>query len=263
MKNQPFKFALLFMLLGGFGAGGWFWLRQSSFVQVKDVTVVGVSGPHSAAIKAALHNAAVDMTTLDVQTKTLRAATSPFADVGKIEAVASVPHKLRIRVQMRTPVALLQRGSEQIPVAADGALMRNTPSRTSLPVIRQVAVKDSLRTALAVAAAAPQPLQKTIRKIEVTDSGVSATVGFNNIKVEFGSAKKPVAQWSAFSKVYNDAWSQAPVELDVSMPNRVFVRTKQTVLQQQQAKAQQQRVSTSSLTQPPGNSQQTQQPSGL
>src|SRR5688500_17284132 len=43
-------------------AGGWLWLRDSSLVRVKDVTVTGATTSEAARIRSALERAASDMT---------------------------------------------------------------------------------------------------------------------------------------------------------------------------------------------------------
>ena len=54
--------------------GGWMWLRDSSFVAVRDVQVTGVTASDGERVRAALQSAAQEMTTLHVREDALRQA---------------------------------------------------------------------------------------------------------------------------------------------------------------------------------------------
>src|ERR1700684_3359867 len=89
---------------------GWLWLRDSPLVAVEHVQISGVAGPEAGAIEAALTSEARRMSTLDVHTSSLLVAVAPFRMVRAVHAVASFPHRLRIRVLEQPPVAALTVG---------------------------------------------------------------------------------------------------------------------------------------------------------
>ncbi len=73
-------------------AGGvWLWLRDSSLVAVKHVTVTGASGPDAARIRSALDAAARNMTTLDVHMDTLNTVVEPFPVVKGLAGEHAIP----------------------------------------------------------------------------------------------------------------------------------------------------------------------------
>ena len=123
------RLVLIALVVVALLGGGWLWLRQSSLVAVRHVTVTGASGPQAARIAAALEAAARDMTTLDVRSAELRRAVEPFPIVAGVSADASPPHRLRIVVHERLPVAVLVVAGARVGVAADGTILRGHPRR--------------------------------------------------------------------------------------------------------------------------------------
>ena len=105
-------------------AGAWLWFRDSSFASVQAVQIRGVSGPGAAQIEGALTRAARQMTTLDANAGTLRAAVAAYPEVRGIDVSTSFPHGMRITVSEQPPVAVLQAASgARSAVAANGVLL--------------------------------------------------------------------------------------------------------------------------------------------
>src|SRR5204862_2114260 len=102
---------------------GWMWFRDSGFVAVKQVDIVGASGPQAAAIRAAVRNAAVDMTTLHVRADAMRKAVAPYPIVKDVRLHADFPHRLKVTVIAHDPVAVIVVDGRRLPVAADGTLL--------------------------------------------------------------------------------------------------------------------------------------------
>src|SRR5205085_11657488 len=82
-----------------------FWFRDSSFVSVQKVEVTGVAGPQARAIRTALTDAGLDMTTLHVRLGDLRRAVADFPVVRAVSAQGRFPHVLRVQVELNLPVA--------------------------------------------------------------------------------------------------------------------------------------------------------------
>ena len=134
--------ACVLALLGG----GWLWLRDSGLVAVDQVSVTGVSGSEAPRVRAALEGAARDMTTLHVRPDQLQTAVEPFPAVMAVDAHADFPHRLRIVVHEHVAVAALAAGTDRVPVAADGTLLRGS-STNGLPVVRSRRRRPATRSA--------------------------------------------------------------------------------------------------------------------
>lgn len=118
------------VLLGG----GWVWLRDSSLVAVRRVTVTGVSGPDAGQIRSVLVLAARNMTTLDVRLGPLHTAVAPYPVVKDLEVSAQFPHGMRIHVVEQLPVAALVAGGQKVAASPDGTLIHDAPT-ASLPEV--------------------------------------------------------------------------------------------------------------------------------
>src|SRR3954471_6164838 len=73
---------------------GGFWLRDSALVSVRNVEVVGASGPEAAQVRQAITDAAHGMTTLHVDTGRLRGAVRQFPIVEGLDVRRDLPHTL-------------------------------------------------------------------------------------------------------------------------------------------------------------------------
>ena len=108
--------------------GGWFWLRDSSVVQVRDVFVTGLTSAEEPQIREALKNAALDMTTLHVREDQLRAAVAEYPSIAGLTTDAKFPHKLSIVVRERAPVAAIESGGGKVAASGDGRVLRGMKS---------------------------------------------------------------------------------------------------------------------------------------
>src|SRR5919106_218815 len=75
-------------LVCALGAGYMLWLRDSSLVAVREVSVVGIDSAERDEVRAALEQAARGMTTLHVREDELRGAATAELDLPKLEAQA-------------------------------------------------------------------------------------------------------------------------------------------------------------------------------
>ncbi len=218
---------LVFALLGG----AWLWVRQSSLVAVKRVSVAGASGPDAAQIRSALVSAAHDMTTLDVQMRHLRTAVSPYPVVKGLRVSTQFPHGMHIRVIEQVPVALVEVDGRRTPVAGDGTLLRDVTTNAELPSIGlSVAPGGTQLTGMAgtevrMLAAAPYQL---LPKLQLASS--DGTHGLvvqlrNGPRVYFGGADRLAAKWDAVTAVLADRSSAGADYIDVSVPTRPVAGT--------------------------------------
>jgi cell division protein FtsQ len=206
--------------------GAWLWVRQSTLVAVKRVTVAGASGPDAGEIRQALISAARDMTTLDVHMSHLRTAVSPYPVVKRLEVSTQFPHGMRIRVIEQVPVAVVQVDGRRTPVAGDGTLLRDVTTDAQLPSIGlTVAPGGTQLTGIAgtearLLAQAPDQL---LPKVQLASS--DATHGLvvqmrNGPRVYFGGADRLAAKWDAVAAVLAAPSSAGADYIDVTDPAR-------------------------------------------
>jgi cell division protein FtsQ len=218
---------LVLALLGG----AWLWVRQSSLVAVKRVSVAGANGPDAAQIRSALISAARDMTTLDVQMSHLRTAVSPYPVVKELRVSTQFPHGMHIRVIEEVPVAVVQVDGRRTPVAGDGTLLRDGTTDAELPSIDlSVAPGGTQLTGMAgtevrMLSAAPYQL---LRKVQLASS--DSTHGLvvqlrNGPRVYFGGADRLAAKWDAVTAVLAAPSSAGADYIDVTDPARPVAGT--------------------------------------
>jgi cell division protein FtsQ len=206
--------------------GAWLWVRDSSLVAVRKVTITGVYGPDATQIRQALTLAARNMTTLDVRLGQLRTAVGPYPVVKDVRVSTQFPHGLRIHVLEQLPVAALVAGGHAVAVSGDGTLLHSVGTR-SLPVIgvrllpggSQVTDGTTL-AALALLAATPSRMVPRIA--QVTDAAPHGLVAQlrSGPDIYFGDGSKLDAKWTAATEVLADPTSAGAVYIDVTDPSR-------------------------------------------
>jgi cell division protein FtsQ len=205
---------------------GWLWFRQSSFVAVQRVQIVGVHGADAQAVQAALTQAAHGMSTLNVSDAALTAAVAPLRVVRAVRAIPSFPHGLRIDVIEQLPVAALTVGGVRTAVAADGVVLGPALLSGSLPSVsgffapapgRRVDGPNVL-AALAVLGAAPAPLAKHVERVFTGAKGLTVAMR-NGLLVYFGDAGRPLAKWLSLARVLADSSSAGADYVDVRLPS--------------------------------------------
>jgi cell division protein FtsQ len=203
----------------------WAWLRDSRLVAVRTVTVTGVSGPDAPRVREALEAAARGMTTLHVRAGELRSAVEPYPSVLGVKTDAQFPHGLRIAVRERNAVGAVAAGDQRVPVAADGTVMRTTPS-AGLPEIAAKglpggarATDPRVRRAIAVLAAAPPALRARVERVYVGPRGLTLPLR-DGPTLYFGGSDRLRAKWVAAAAVLADPTSTGATYIDVRVPER-------------------------------------------
>jgi len=205
----------------------WFWFRDSSFASVKQVYVTGVDGPQARAIRSALDDAGLGMTTLHVRPRDLRDAVAEYPVVRSVIAQGSFPHKLTIEVDLNLPVAVLQSPSGRKPVAADGLLLPDVPVTRSLPALQTQATLPGERVTqgrpfdlvrvVGLAPAALRPRIKTVRFRPGVGLVVTLSAG---PELRFGDASRLPAKWMAAARVLAAAGARGASYIDLRLPER-------------------------------------------
>ena len=206
------------------------WLRDSSLVAVRDVKVEGVSGADRERIVTALTGAAREMTTLHVRTDRLASAVGAFPSVASVSADASLPHGLTIQVSERRPALIARDGDEQVPVAADGSLLRGLELEDErLPALHVDSLPASGRLSgdplaeARVIGAAPAPLRPLVEDAAISrDHGVVVTAR-GGIELRFGGAGRAGSKWRAVAAILTDPNLTSLSYVDVAVPDRPAV----------------------------------------
>ncbi len=214
------------LLVAALAAGYWFWLRESSLVEVREVEVKGVT-VNEVEVATALEAEAVRMTTLDVDEGALASAAGRFPTVSSIRVDSSPLHKLEIEVTERLPAAVAELGGAEVPVSADGYLLRGVEPPADLPAlelsepVRDARLGEHDADQAALLGEAPEELRKTIETARFDDAegGVSVELR-NGIELRFGDASEAAAKWAAAAALLASPELGEPAYLDVSVPDR-------------------------------------------
>ena len=142
-----------------------------------------------------------------------------------VDAQPDFPHGLRIVVHEHVAVAALAAGSDRVPVAADGTLLRGS-STSGLPVVAvaapppgdTLADKRALRV-VALLAAAPPELRAKVSRVYPGPRGLTAPLA-NGPVLYFGGADRLRAKWTAAASVLADRSSAGATYIDLRLPER-------------------------------------------
>ena len=206
--------------------GTWLWLRDSSLVAVRKVSISGVSGPDAGQIRSALTLAARNMTTLDVRIGSLRTAVAAYPVVKDLGVSAQFPHGLRIRVVEQLPVGALTAGGREIAASRDGTLLHDVPT-ASLPTVpvrllpggSRVVERPALQ-ALALIAATPRRLRARIDQVTTSPPHGLVVDLRSGPSLYFGDDSDLAAKWVAATEVLADPSSAGATYIDVTDPAR-------------------------------------------
>jgi cell division protein FtsQ len=211
-------------LLSTFLYYGWF--RDSQFVEVRDVTIIGVTSTDAPRIRARVEREARSMTTLHVDEDALRRALGAGLSIASLRVETDFPHGLRIVVVENPPVAVLSAPGLRVPVAADGTLLRKVRA-SAVPSIVVGALPHSGRLGrgralrlVGLAATAPAPLRARVMRIrELPGKGLVAYLR-RGPQVIFGDAAGLAVKWAAAAAILADESSQGASYVDVRWPDR-------------------------------------------
>lgn len=206
--------------------GGWLWVRDSSLVAVRKVTISGVYGTQSTQIRSALTLAARNMTTLDVRVGQLRTAVDPYPVVKDLRVATEFPHGLRIRVIEQLPVGAIVAGGHAVAVTGDGTLLHDV-SAGSLPQVpvrllpggSEVTDQPTLDALSLLSVTPPRMLSRIAQVTDGSAHGLVAQLR-SGPSIYFGDASELDAKWIAATEVLADPSSAGAVYIDVSDPSR-------------------------------------------
>ncbi len=207
---------------------GWLWFRDSSFVTVDRVEVIGLSSSEAEGVQSALESAARGMTTLHVNEEDLMAAVERYPSVADLRVQADFPHDLVIEVTEREPIAQVDLAGDVVAVGAGGRLMRGVEPAGKLPVLHATRLSPGDRltdpealAAVTVLAAAPEPLRERVKTVLWSPTKGLQLDLRKGPDLFFGSSGRPEAKWMATARVLAEPSSTGAVYLDVRVPERV------------------------------------------
>lgn len=206
---------------------GWTWYRSSSFVKVQRVTVTGLSGPDVPQIRQDLTDAALAMTTLNVDIAKLEASVSRYGYVQRLTVTSEGAHGLTIHVAERVPVALIQRGGQTQVVDADGRLLPAATTHGALPTvplrsapIGQTITAPGARDAIDVLAAAPYALLAHVTAATSSHAHGVIVQLRNGPQLYFGPTVELAQKWAAAVAVLQSTDSVGASYIDLTDPQR-------------------------------------------
>jgi cell division protein FtsQ len=215
------------VLLATLLAGAWLWVRDSALAGITEVTITGATTSDEARIRAALEDVARDMTTLNVREDALREAVAAYPSVADLYVDTDFPHGLSIEVVEHRPVAALQADGRRVPVSGGGIVMTGVRADRELPAIRVASVPPDARihdgrtrTALAVAAAAPEALLRRGERLRYGPNGLMMDLR-DGPPLIFGSEDGAHAKWAAAARVLAEPSAAGATYLDLRAPGRV------------------------------------------
>ena len=207
-------------------AGGWLWVRDSSLARVTRVSVTGATTSDEQRIRGAIERAALDMTTLHVREQALHDAVAPYPSVAGLRIHTDFPHEMQVEVLEHQPVAALEVDGRRTPVSYDGIVLNGVRADGSLPTIRSGRlparrVGDArTRAALAIAAAAPEPLLERSERVSYGPDGFTVDL-LDGPPLVFGTSQDVAAKWAAAARVLAESSAAGATYLDLRVPGRV------------------------------------------
>lgn len=205
-------------------AGYMLWFRDSSFVRIDEVEVVGAES--NAAVASALESAAQGQSTLHLDVGALRAAVADEPSVAALTADTSFPHGVTITVDLRAPAGYLAEGGGTV-VAGDGTVLQtgvDHPDGLPLIAAQSSATGDRVDgDALAgaqVLAGLPPVLAPQVDDVKI-DAELGPVVTLNGgVEIRFGDPTRSETKWKAVAAVLAEPSFTAANYLDVSVPSR-------------------------------------------
>ncbi|MDW5598218.1 cell division protein FtsQ/DivIB [Conexibacter stalactiti] len=229
-RRPRLRTVLLLGLLIALVSAGWFWLRDSSLVGVRDVTVTGLTGSQSAEIEQALTRAGTSMTTLHLRSEALDSAVAPFSIVKRIEVSTDFPHGLRVHVVSNVAVGAIELDDRRTPVTADGTLLHDVAASDALPLVPLHGTPAGSRLkegealgAFAALGAAPAAMRARVEQVATTRAHGLELKLRDGPAIWFGAPERLAAKWAAAAAVLADPETAGGSYVDVTAPERPAV----------------------------------------
>lgn len=216
----------------GLAAGYRFWLRDSSLVAIRDLTIRGIDprDEQQKPVEEAVRLAVGQMTTLDPQPDRLDRELSRFPRVADARMETSFPRAATVTLSMRRDGSRMGSGGDEKLIATDGTVLGAAGDRgADLPEIRggeppaegRLEGRD-LAQAL-VLGGVPGKLRPYVRSSRFGEGGVEVTLS-NGLVLAFGEPVQIAQKWRAAAAVIADPNLTDAVYVDLAVPRRPAVR---------------------------------------
>lgn len=216
------------LLVGGLVVIGAFtWLvGWSPYLRAASVAVDGVSGAEAAAVEA-LVRPALGTPLVRLDTGALAESVRGRVSIEDATVTRDWPSTIRVEVVPRTPAIALRNPKGQLEVADRHGIVFSTvtspPKGVPLVVASGATATspEAARTALAVVSALPDPLAKTVTRIEVTSANL-VTLQVGSVSVTWGDGSQGERKARVLTALLRT--KPRPVHIDVSAPNTPVTR---------------------------------------
>ncbi len=215
-------------LYGGYQYG----LRDSSFVEIRDLQVRGVTADteEGKQIQSAIEVAAGEMTTLHLEPELLEQELARFPRVRSATIEAGFPNSATVTVDQREDGSVFEVGTDALLIATDGTVLGTAGQGTeSLPKIEagDPPAGDRLEGRTMVQAlvlgAVPTELRSYVVESDFGKNGVEVTLS-NGLVLLFGDASKADQKWRAAASVITDPDLSGASYVDLVIPRRPAVK---------------------------------------
>lgn len=200
------------------------WFRDSSFVKVERVDVIGAETAPD--VTAALTTEAGKMTTLHVDDDALRATVADDPAVLSLSTDADFPHSLTITVDLRRPAGWLDVDGGTV-VAGDGVILASGVDRPEgVPTLDVEPSPSGARVdgpALVTArtlGAAPAALLAEAQSATLDPQHGPVVTLSGGIELRFGDPSRADQKWSAAAAVLANRQFEGASYIDLSVPSR-------------------------------------------
>lgn len=212
------------MLLAIVAAAYFLWFRDSSLVEVTDVTVKGADSDAAAA--SALTSAAEGQSTLDFDVEALHAAVAEDPDVASVTATTDFPHGVTIEVVAREPAGYIAEGKGAV-IAADGTVLSTGGEQPQgIPEIDAEATSlgaraegPTLNAAKVLGVAPPELLPHVERATMDYDVGPVIVLA-GGLELRFGDPSRATQKWESAAAVLASRDFEGAEYVDLSVPGR-------------------------------------------
>jgi cell division protein FtsQ len=191
------------------------------------VRVTGATTSERADIQAALDTAGREMTTLHVRREVLDDAVAPYPSVAGLRVQSDFPHALTIEVLEHRPVAALDIDGRRVPVSGGGIVLTGVRADNELPSIREATTPPDgrvtdrrTRAALAIAAAAPEPMRARSDRFSWGPNGLTLALK-DGPPLIFGTPDDATSKWAAAARVLAEPSAAGATYLDLRVTGRV------------------------------------------
>jgi cell division protein FtsQ len=194
----------------------------SSYLSVQGVQVTGVHQLSASQVRAAA-NVPEGQPLARVDLDRIRSRVEAMAPVRSADVTREWPDQVRIVVEEREPIAVVEIGGQLRGMDAEGVIFRDyAKAPPGLPRVESAAAADSeaLREAALVVAALPSDLASKVDHVEVTTVDEISLALRDGRTVEWGSSERSDEKAEVLAALLAAPTTQEARKFDVSVPGQ-------------------------------------------